>query len=284
MPKTKQQVVAQKIINTTEISNKIKKIDMKGIMYVALVLMAFIIGRLTQKVEDLQGGSLTNNTTTTAATTQPAAAAATKVTIDQIKGLWDKNIIKFGNADKKVLFVEVGDPSCPYCHVAGGLNGAINKQLNLTLVADGGTYVAPVPEMRKLIDKGQASFVYIYYPGHGNGEMAMKSLYCANEKGKFWQAHDLLMSNEAYNLINNTIKNDKAQSGAIATFLKSAVDPTFIKNCLDSGKYDARLGTDQTLVSTLGVQGTPGFFVNSTSYPGAYSWTDMKGTVDSALK
>lgn len=287
MPKTKDLQVKQNIINKVALVNSIKKINIQKVMVIGLLIMTFVIGRLTQKVEDLQGGVSVNTNTTATATNQPAAAAATNVTIDQIKSLWDKDIIKFGDTTKKVLFVEVGDPSCPYCHAAGGENHTVYSAFggtNFKLIADGGTYDSPVLEMRKLVDSGQASFTYIYYPGHGNGEMGMKALYCANEKGKFWQAHDLIMSDKGYDLMNTTVKNDKTQSQAVATFLKSAVDQTFLKTCLDSGKYDAQLGTDQALASSLGVQGTPGFFVNATSYPGAYNWTDMKAAVDTALK
>jgi protein-disulfide isomerase len=125
--------------------------------------------------------------------------------------------------------------------------------------------------------------------------MAMKSLYCANEKGKFWQVHDLLMSQAGYEIMNGydatqqptkgpVVKNDKAQSGALSDFLKNAVDPSFLKSCLDSGKYDAQLTSDQALATSIGIQGTPGFYVNATSFAGAYSWTDMKSAVDAALK
>jgi protein-disulfide isomerase len=151
-------------------------------------------------------------------------------------------------------------------------------------VSEGGTYLPPVPEMQKLVASGDASYIYIYYPGHGNGEMGMKALYCANEKGKFWEAHDLLLSDAGYTLMNTTVKNDKTQSGVVADFLKSAVDSAFMKSCLDSGKYDARLKTDQDLATSLGIQGTPDFFVNATNFPGAYGYTDMKSAVDGALK
>lgn len=272
----------------------IPNISLQRVMVVGLIVMAFVIGMLFQKVQNLQGGNQVAGATATAA---PSQAAQPQVNLDTIKGLWNKDLIKIGDASKKLLFVEVGDPSCPYCHVAGGVDGPLNKQVgaNFTLTADGGTYVAPVAEMRKLVDNGQASFAYVYFPGHGNGEMAMKSLYCANEKGKFWETHDLLMSDAGYQIENGVdasqqptkgpiVKNDKTQSGALANFLKSAVDPTFMKSCLDSGKYDSRLSADMAVASSLGVQGTPGFFVNSTSYPGAYSWNDMKTTVDLALK
>ena len=114
--------------------------------------------------------------------------------------------------------------------------------------------------------------------------MGTKALYCANEKGKFWAVMDLLMTASGYDFTNNTIKNDKTKSGDMATFLKSAVDPVFLKECLDSGKYDKRLTSDVEIARSLGFQGTPDFFVNSTNFAGAYSYTDIKPTVDAALK
>lgn len=253
------------------------------ILLVLSIGLAFTVGILWEKVSSLEKGGTGTNT----GNNQAQQPAGPSVSLDTIKGVFSKDVVKFGDANRKVLFVEVGDPSCPFCHAASGENHTIYKSLggtNFQLVTDGGSYVAPVTEMRKLVNEGKASFAYIFFPGHGNGEMGMKALYCAQEKGKFWEAHDLVMGDKGYDLMNNTIKNDKAQSGALADFLKSAVDPGFLKSCLDSGKYDARLASDQALAGSLGVQGTPGFFVNSTSFPGAYNWTDLKSTVDTALK
>ncbi len=244
--------------------------------------LAFFSGTMWQKVRNLEkGGSTTPS--------QPTAKAQPTVSLNTIKGLFDKDLIKFGDKDRKVLFVEISDPSCPYCQVAAGLNPELNRQIDPTnntfkLVSDGGKYLAPVPEMKKLVDSGKASFVWIYSPGHGNGEMGTKALYCANEKGKFWEAQDLLMTKKGYDLLNNTIKNDKTKAGDLAAFLKSAVDSAFLKECLDSGKYDARLASDTQIASSLGFQGTPDFFVNDKNFPGAYNWTDIKSTVDAALK
>jgi len=261
------------------------------ILLVLSIGLAFAVGILWEKVSNLEKGGTTSGTTTAAAvnpgTTQP------NVTIDTIKGLFSKDLVKFGDANRKVLFVEISDPSCPYCHAAGGLNHSVYKVLSkdggvtditFKLVADGGQYKAPVPEMRKLVDSGQASFVYIYSPGHGNGEMGMKSLLCANEKGKFWEAHDLIMSDAGFTLLNTVVQNDKTKSQDMADFLKSVVDPSFLKGCLDSGKYDARLQSDQQVSATLGYQGTPDFFVNSTNFGGAVDWSNIKPVVDAALK
>jgi protein-disulfide isomerase len=165
------------------------------------------------------------------------------------------------------------------------LNPSLNTQVGaqFTLVKDGGAYIAPVLEMKKLVDEGNASFVWLYFNGHGNGELATKALYCAHEKGKFWEAHDLMMTSAGYDLINNVVKNDKAQAGKLIDFLKPA-NVADLKTCLDSGKYDDRLASDMSLAASLGVSGTPGFFVNETNFAGAYSFKDMESVVTSALK
>lgn len=250
-------------------------------LLVIVVGLSFIVGTLWQKVENLgKGGSVATDTTQ-----QQAAPAPVKVDISQIKDLFGKNLITFGKADSKLIFVEASDPSCPYCHVAGGLNGSLNKQVGsqFTLVKDGGTYVAPVLEMKKLVDEGKASFVWMYFNGHGNGELATKALYCAYEKGKFWEAHDLMMTSAGYDLLNNVVKNDVAQSGKLVDFLKSA-NVEGLKACIDSGKYNDRLASDMSLAASLGVSGTPGFFVNENNFAGAYSYKDMESLVTSALK
>ena len=199
----------------------------------------------------------------------------------------------FGNKNSKNLIVEVADPSCPYCHIAGGHNPELNKQAGsqFLLESDGGSYIPPVPKIKELVDSGKAAFVWIYTPGHGNGEMGTKALYCANEKGKFWQVHDLLMNSKGYELLNGAdikgapttgpiVKNDKTKSGELASFLAGVLNPSEMKKCLDSGKYDSKLAQDTSVASALGVHGTPGFFVNTTNFSGAYSWKDMA----SALK
>lgn len=264
------------------------------VIVLALIVAAYFIGNLTAKVQYYQkGGAPTAATGTT-----PVPSTAPTATLAQIKDLFKKDLIKFGDPNSKLLLVEVADPSCPYCQIAGGKDGALNKLVNspqFVLTEDGGTYVAPVPEMKKLVDAGKASFAYIYSPGHGNGEMAMRALYCAFEKGKFWDVNDLVMSEKGYEIQNGTdpsgtastdpvVKNDKTKSQDMANFLAPAIDPVFMKSCLDSGKYDARLGSDTQLASSLGVQGTPGFFVNATNFNGAYSFKDMQSAVDAPLK
>jgi protein-disulfide isomerase len=257
------------------------------VLMIAVVALAFGGGMLWTKVTNLEKGTTQPATVAGTGQQQPAVQPTqAPISLATIKGLFKKDLVKMGDGSKKLLMVEVSDPSCPFCSIASGENAALNNQAGdrFKMVADGGTYVAPVPEMEKLITAGKADFVWIYSPGHGNGEMGAKALYCANEKGKFWQVSDLLMSAKGYDLLNNTVKNDKTQSGALAAFLAPAMSAADMKSCLDSGKYDKRPAADQAIAASIGVQGTPGFFLNTTNFAGAYSWVDMKSAADAALK
>ena len=266
-------------------NKKTVEISQTVVLFVALLMMVMMGfgGYLYGKVNNLEKAAVAKPAAAQPDAQQPAAV---QVTQDQIKGLFDGKNISFGDKNKKLVFVEFSDPSCPFCHVAAGKNGALNKQMGTQFIlkTDGGTYVAPVPEMKKLVDSGKASMVWLYANGHGNGEMGTKALYCANEKGRFWEVHDLLMDADGYTLMNTTVKNDKAQSGAVADFLKKVIDPGFMKSCLDGGKYEDRLAADMQTATQFGFNGTPSFFVNTQNFAGAYSFTEMQSVVDAALK
>lgn len=234
-----------------------------------------ILGSAVREIKITGGTAVADNTST----------EQTAVTQEQIKALFNDNNIYFGDANSPLLFVMFSDTSCPYCHVAAGKNPEMNLEYGgqFVLVQDGGTYVAPVEEMKKLLDQGKAAFAWFYTNGHGNGEMGTKALYCAHEQGKFWESHDLLMTMDGYELINNVVKNDKARSAELSSFLSSVLNASELKACIDSGKYDDRIAADQQLAGSLGISGTPGFFVNNTKFPGAYSYTEMQSAVEQYL-
>jgi protein-disulfide isomerase len=262
--------------------------QVQAVLVILVVIQSFFLGSLWTKMQILEKGGGTQAAAAPAAGTQaaqPTAAAQPSVSMTQIKDAFKKGVLKWGDPNGKLVFVEVTDPSCPYCHIAAGQNGDLNKQAGdqFKLVADGGTYIPPVPEMEKLVKDNKAALVILYTPGHGNGEMGMKSLLCAYDQGKYWEAHNLMYSSTGYDLQNNKVKNDKTKSQDMADFLKSVVDPVALKTCLDNGKYDSVLGTETQLSSGLGISGTPGFYVNSTLFSGAYSFKDMQSAVSTAI-
>lgn len=254
---------------------------------IMIILFAFIWFKVDREISSLEKSikELKGSTTTA----DVAGADNTSVDISQIKALFDdKTHLLFGSSKSDLIFVEVSDPSCPYCSIASGKNPELNKMAGaqFTMVADGGSYVAPVAEMKKLVEEEKASFVYIYNNGHGNGELAAQALYCAYDEKKFWEVHDLLMSGDGYSLINgeNVENFTGVTAEQLAKFLAPAVKESTMLSCLTEGKYAERLTRDMQVAGSLGVSGTPGFFINETNFAGAYSWTDMKSTVDAILE
>lgn len=258
-----------------------KDTPMNGFLVLSLVIFAFLLGMLTNKVVYLEQ-QLKNPTPALAQNAQGAAPVPQPtVSISQIQELFTDDNLSFGDKNNKNLIVEVADPSCPYCHVAAGKNPELNAQMGpqFKSEADGGTYVAPVPKIKELVDQGKAAFVWIYYPGHGTGEMGTKALYCAKEQSKFWEVHDKLMNNTGYTLLNDEVQNDKAKTQQLVDYLADVADAGTLKSCIDSGKYDKKLQEDTDTATELGVNGTPGFFINSTPFSGAYSWEQMENAL-----
>lgn len=251
------------------------------LMVIALVVGSYLLGVYKTRTEYLEKASAN----TVAAVGQPAQAAQpTPKPIDMAKVnslVADKSNLVFGNRDAKLKFIEFSDPSCPYCHVAAGLNPELSKQMNprFVPVADGGSYQPPVVEIKKLVDAGKASLTWIYTPGHGNGELGTLALYCANEQGKFFEAHDKIMTNAGYTLMNEKIKNDRTKFGEIANFLKGSLDTAKLKSCLDSKKYEARISSDPQIASGFGYGATPTFFINDKAVEGASSWDEAFKTI-----
>lgn len=275
---------------TLETSKKTSLIEkFVPVLIVITIVLSFVVGVLWEKVSSLEKGK----TQATTGTQQQAAQqqAQTTVTQDQIKKLFDQEVLTFGDKNAKLTFVAVEDPSCPFCHIAGGKNPELIEQLiksnsqysQFKLKENGGTYVPPMSEIKKLVDSKKASLVYIYSNGHGNGELGHKALLCANEKGKFWQVHDLLYSNKGYEMLNNTVQNDKAKSKELSDFLASATNASEMKACLESSKYDNRPTSEMAIAQTLGVSGTPAFFVNTSRFAGAYNYAQMESAVKAAL-
>ncbi len=244
------------------------------VMVILLVVGAYMLGVYKTKVTYLEKGT-PNTTAQGGDTTQPVAP--TSVDLGKIKEKFDGKHITFGDKDAKTIIAEVSDPSRPYCHIAGGLHPELNNtSTQFKMVKDGGTYVAPVPEIKKLVDAGKASFIFLYAPGHGSGEVGTQAMYCAYEQGKFWEAHDKLMTKAGYDLLNDVVKNDLTQSVKVVSLFGKAVDSKKLQSCLDSKKYAGQPAEDTTFVQGLGFGATPTFFVNDKVVEGAQPWSAIE--------
>ena len=248
------------------------------LMVIALVVGAYFLGVYKTKTEFLERAPAQ------VAQVAPGAQQPSKPTtidLEKLREKFDGQHITFGEKNAKVLIAEVSDPSCPYCHIAGGLHPELNNSSSqFKLVKDGGTYVPPVPEIKKMVDAGEASFIFLYSPGHGSGEIGTQALYCAYEQGKFWEAHDKLMTKAGYDLLNEVVRNELAQAFKVVELIGNVVDKKKLQSCLDSKKYLNQPNDDTAFVQSLaegaGGFGTPTFFVNEKIVEGAQPWSAIK--------
>jgi len=142
-----------------------------------------------------------------------------------------------GSADAKVTIVEFGDYQCPKCDQWFKHEEPIIKS--------------------NYFDTDKANLYFIDFPFEGDDSpVAAQAAYCANDQGKYWDYHDYLYQIQG-----------PVQSGwASAKNLKSAasaigLDTNHFNSCLDSGKYADRVSHNKAVGLSLGVQGTPTFFI-----------------------
>jgi protein-disulfide isomerase len=242
------------------------------LMVIALVVGAYFIGVYKTKTEFLEKG--TPNTVPQVGQGNQQAAQPSSIDLEQIKAKFDGKHITFGKSNADTIITEVSDPSCPFCHIAGGLHPELNNgSAQFKMVKDGGTYVPPVEEIKKLVNEGKASFLFLYSNGHGSGEVGTQAFYCAYEQGKFWEAHDKIMTKAGYDLMNNVVKNDLTKSSEFVKLVAGVLDGKKLQSCLDSKKYAGQPAEDQAFVQSLGFGATPTFFVNDKIVEGAQPWS-----------
>lgn len=201
--------------------------------------------------EELAKINTTNNANNIVQTPPPPPS----ISESKRQELLNNQKIVIGNKDAPVNIVEIADPSCPYCSiVAGNEKFLSNTQFsNIT---------PPIPEIKKLVEKGQANYVWIYFPGAGNGDVTAQVFYCANEKNKFFEVHDRLMKGEGYDISTTKLQNKVENIQVVLDYIKDIVDVNFIRECVTSDKYKQTLSEDIKLSSSIGATGTPNFFIN----------------------
>jgi protein-disulfide isomerase len=158
-----------------------------------------------------------------------------------------------GNPRAPVVIVEFSDFQCPYCRAAE----ATVRQV-----------------LAKYPDK--VSLAYRDLPLsqiHPLAENAAEASRCAEEQGKFWPYHDLLMSDPP--------KLDQASLLADARSLD--LNEKQFGSCLSTGKYAAAVQNDRDAAMALGVTGTPGFFINGTPLTGDQPLAVFEKAIQEAL-
>lgn len=166
-----------------------------------------------------------------------------------------------GAADAPVVIVEFTDFQCPYCsrHFA---------QTFPQIKAD-------------YIDTGKVRYVFKDFPLrsiHPQAQQAAEAARCAGEQGVYLEMHNALFSRQ----------NDwsgRSDAGEIFVQLAGEIgaDTDAFSACLASGRHAAAVQADLDEGARLGVNGTPGFFLNGYLLSGAQPYSVFQQAIDSLL-
>jgi len=259
---------AQHVAHSTA-TISIKKDHLLILLAVGLLVVGFAGGYFVNDFTGAGGGTPSPNPNTNQTPNNQVNELVT-VNIDATDPI-------LGQATAPLTIIEFSDPSCPFCGAAAGLNQEVIQYLQ----QKDPTWIAPEPNIVKdYVDTGKAKLVFKYYPGHGTGAEAMKLALCANEQGKFWDAHEIFFSNQ-----------DKMNDNATLESLMgniTGIDAAKLTECYDAKKYDNALQEDIAAGQAAGMQGTPSFYIGNeesgyVKVTGAQSYTTMKQVIDAAL-
>jgi len=106
---------------------------------------------------------------------------------------------------------------------------------------------------------------------HPYAQKAAEAAECAGEQNKFWEYTDEIFANQA------SLNNDYLTTAAKNIKLNT----TKFESCLNDGKYVAKVKSDFSEGQSLGVNGTPGSFINGQSVKGALPYENIKAIIDS---
>ena len=142
-----------------------------------------------------------------------------------------------GNENAPITLIEFGDYQCFFC----------NKFFHDTENAI----------IKNYVETGKVKIVFKDFTIIGPDSVsAAQATHCAKDQGKFWEFHDELYNNWGGE------NNGWASVEEIKKFASDiGLDSNAFDDCLDSKKYGSFVEASNTDARTLGLTGTPGFFV-----------------------
>ena len=112
-------------------------------------------------------------------------------------------------------------------------------------------------------------------PFHQKAPLAHLASQAANEQGKFWPMHDKIFG-------GGTQKLERANFDQYAKEI--GLDQKRFKEALDTGRGKALIDADIAEAKSIGVTGTPAFFVNGRYLSGAKPFAEFAAVINSELQ
>ncbi len=138
-----------------------------------------------------------------------------------------------GDSSARIAVIEYADFECPFC-------GQYMRQAYPQIVDN-------------YIRTGKVKYFYRDLPlsMHSHAMVAAQAALCAGDQGKFWEMHDSLFANQAA-LTENDMANRAKSLG---------MDPGQLTQCVSSQKYSNEIEKSATEAQSMGIDGTPTFFL-----------------------
>jgi protein-disulfide isomerase len=247
----------KKIFTLGDLLKLISGIKITQVVYILLLVAAFLIGYLLARVQILEKG-------TGGAAIAPTAGAPTQPEApnpeDVKKKLTVGHLPAKGNPNAKVTIVEFSDFECPFC-------ANFHKDAWPQIV-------------KEYIDTGKVKFYYRHFPlqFHPKAVPLAQVTECANDQGKFWEMHEKIFTeNTAGTLATATDDTYKGWAGELG------LDTNKFNSCYDSKAHQKEIDEDTAAGSEVGVSGTPTFYINGVQLVGAQPFAAFKAAIDAEL-
>jgi protein-disulfide isomerase len=158
-----------------------------------------------------------------------------------------------GSADAPVTIVEFSDFRCGFC-------GRFARETLQPLLAS--------------YDESEVQFVYRDFVifGQQSYEAALAA-ECAHDQDKFWEFHDLIFGNQ----------QGLSRDQYIAWAGDNGLDVDTFTTCYDSETHREEISTDLAYAQSLGLTGTPTFFINGRAVSGAQPIEVFRSIIDEEL-
>ena len=176
-----------------------------------------------------------------------------------------------GSKTAPVTIVEFSDYQCPFCRKF---------------------WTETYGQLKKdYIDTGKVKLVYKDFPLtdlHPQAEISAEAARCVREKGgdvAYFKYHDKMFGEQ--NKLDSGTVNGAVTKTVVYTaddLKKWAKDLGYdIGSCLDSGKYKDSIMSEEQYGQSLGITGTPGFFINGLRLDGAQPYSVFQQAIDAEL-
>lgn len=159
-----------------------------------------------------------------------------------------------GGAEAPVEIIEFGDFNCGFC-------GRFHNDTLPQIMESYGDNVR---------------YVYRDYPIlAANSVTAALAARCAGEQGKYWEYHDLLFAHQS----------TFGQTGAFGSFASQLeLDTEAFSACMDEQAHLTAIADDYRTAQSLGIRGTPAFFINGRPVSGAQPFQVFAGVINEELQ